>query len=71
MSTHGSEPWDSERPRAGRLSPRLVGRGVVAKRSAIASPRFVTPMAGMLVESLPEGDDWLYEAKFDDYRATV
>lgn len=31
--------------------------------------RFVTPMAALLVDALPSGDDWLYEAKFDGYRA--
>jgi len=30
---------------------------------------FVTPMAAVLVDKLPAGDDWLYEAKFDGYRA--
>src|SRR5688572_4798156 len=31
--------------------------------------RYVTPMAALLVDSLPTGDEWLYEAKFDGYRA--
>jgi bifunctional non-homologous end joining protein LigD len=30
---------------------------------------FVTPMAAVLVDKLPAGDEWLYEAKFDGYRA--
>lgn len=33
------------------------------------SVRFVTPMAALLVNTLPEGDEWLYEAKFDGYRS--
>jgi bifunctional non-homologous end joining protein LigD len=33
------------------------------------SIRFVEPMAALLVDALPTGDDWLYEAKFDGYRA--
>jgi len=33
--------------------------------------RFVAPMAALLVEALPAGDEWLYEAKFDGYRALV
>jgi bifunctional non-homologous end joining protein LigD len=32
---------------------------------------FITPMAAVLVDKLPAGDDWLYEAKFDGYRAIV
>lgn len=34
-------------------------------------PRFIPPMAAQLVEQLPEGDDWLYEVKFDGYRALL
>jgi bifunctional non-homologous end joining protein LigD len=30
---------------------------------------FVSPMAALLVDKLPSGDEWLYEAKFDGYRA--
>ncbi|HUQ97904.1 MAG TPA: non-homologous end-joining DNA ligase [Gemmatimonadaceae bacterium] len=33
------------------------------------STRFVSPMAALLVNALPTGDEWLYEAKFDGYRA--
>ncbi len=33
--------------------------------------RFVQPMAALPVTALPEGDAWLYEAKFDGYRALV
>jgi bifunctional non-homologous end joining protein LigD len=33
--------------------------------------RFVPPMAALLVQTLPSGDGWLYEAKFDGYRALV
>jgi bifunctional non-homologous end joining protein LigD len=33
------------------------------------SVRFIQPMAALLVDALPAGDDWLYEAKFDGYRA--
>src|SRR3954454_3546230 len=34
-------------------------------------PRFIDPMAATLVAALPEGDEWLYEPKFDGYRAIV
>src|SRR5688572_21636413 len=33
--------------------------------------RFVHPMAATLVQELPEGNDWLYEVKFDGYRALI
>lgn len=35
----------------------------------MATLRFVVPMAALLVERLPSGAEWLYEAKFDGYRA--
>jgi ATP-dependent DNA ligase len=30
--------------------------------------RFIEPMYARLVQKLPEGEDWLYEIKFDGYR---
>ena len=33
--------------------------------------RFVPPMAALLVDVLPTGKEWLYEAKFDGYRAVA
>jgi bifunctional non-homologous end joining protein LigD len=33
--------------------------------------RFVQPMAARVVDTLPEGDDWMYEVKFDGYRALL
>src|SRR5687767_14457213 len=35
------------------------------------TPAFVTPMAAQVVKKLPEGDDWIYELKFDGYRALI
>jgi ATP-dependent DNA ligase len=34
-------------------------------------PAFVTPMAAQVVKRLPEGDEWVYELKFDGYRALI
>jgi bifunctional non-homologous end joining protein LigD len=34
-------------------------------------PRFIEPMAARLVTALPEGPEWLYEAKLDGYRALI
>ena len=34
-------------------------------------PVFITPMAAQPVTELPEGDAWLYEVKWDGYRALV
>jgi DNA ligase D-like protein (predicted ligase) len=35
------------------------------------SPSFVEPMAARLVARLPDGREWLYELKFDGYRALL
>jgi len=35
------------------------------------SPAFVTPMPAQVVKRLPEGGGWVYELKFDGYRALV
>ena len=34
-------------------------------------PAFVEPMAAKIVQELPEGDQWLYEVKWDGYRALL
>jgi bifunctional non-homologous end joining protein LigD len=34
-----------------------------------AVPKFVPPMKATAVEKLPSGDEWLYEVKWDGYRA--
>jgi bifunctional non-homologous end joining protein LigD len=38
-------------------------------RTALGIPRFVEPMLLLQTDRLPEGTDWLYELKFDGYRA--
>ena len=43
----------------------------VASKRQRAKPEFVTPMAAQVVKRLPEGDEWIYELKFDGYRALV
>ncbi|EGY01081.1 DNA ligase D [Nitrospirillum viridazoti Y2] len=40
-------------------------------RAHIPPPAFVEPALATLVDSPPEGPDWLFEAKFDGYRAVV
>jgi bifunctional non-homologous end joining protein LigD len=32
---------------------------------------FITPMAAQAAKALPEGDEWLYEVKWDGYRALL
>ena len=49
-------------------NPTEVRRGLSQKQTP---PTFVTPMAAQVVKKLPEGDDWIYELKFDGYRALI
>jgi bifunctional non-homologous end joining protein LigD len=35
------------------------------------APAFVEPMVASAVDKLPEGPEWLYELKFDGYRALL
>jgi bifunctional non-homologous end joining protein LigD len=35
------------------------------------APRFIQPMAARVVDELPEGVEWMYEVKFDGYRALL
>jgi bifunctional non-homologous end joining protein LigD len=35
------------------------------------TPAFVTPMAALSVQALPEGSEWSYELKLDGYRALL
>ena len=41
------------------------------KKKDAMRPAFVTPTAAQLVEVLPDGDEWLYELKWDGYRALL
>src|SRR5262249_48033853 len=42
--------------------------GVMMKPNTTNNPSFIEPMKALPVEKLPEGD-WVYEIKFDGYRA--
>jgi bifunctional non-homologous end joining protein LigD len=43
----------------------------VARAPRTRQPAFVQPMAARVVDTLPEGDEWIYEVKFDGYRALL
>jgi DNA ligase D-like protein (predicted ligase) len=40
-------------------------------RMSRGSGQFIPPMAAQMVTELPEGPEWVYEVKFDGYRALV
>ena len=35
----------------------------------VGAPEFIAPMKAILVKTLPEGPEWIYEVKWDGYRA--
>lgn len=58
---------------SGRTLRQIEKGSAPAERPEAKSgaPDFVAPMLASLVEDAPEGDDWLFEVKFDGYRAEV
>jgi bifunctional non-homologous end joining protein LigD len=56
---------------SGKSMPELARGGRVwpSKGHAARLPAFVEPMKAKLVAQPPAGSDWLYEIKFDGYRA--
>jgi len=54
-----------------RLQPSQNRRSEIKppKRSLHAAPRFISPMKATAVTELPKGDEWIYEVKWDGYRA--
>jgi bifunctional non-homologous end joining protein LigD len=51
----------------------IVGDDAFVARAprTLVQPAFVQPMAAHVVDKLPQGPEWLYEVKFDGYRALL
>jgi bifunctional non-homologous end joining protein LigD len=58
---------------SGRTMAQIAKGAAAAERPAKKShaPGFIEPMLATLAEEVPEGDDWLFEVKFDGYRAQL
>jgi len=56
----------SMRPQSNRGRQPETKRG---KRSSPPARRFIKPMKATAVTELPNGDEWIYEVKWDGYRA--
>ena len=54
-------------PQHGEISQR--SRAIKSRKARAPAPEFVSPMKATLVDQLPSGDEWLYEVKWDGYRA--
>ena len=61
------------RSKGSLIRPRHVGDDARVSRASRSdhTPGFVPPMAARVTDRLPEGADWLYEVKFDGYRALL
>src|SRR3954468_3494049 len=55
----------------GRMDPKTHASSSAARRRTAppASARFIKPMLLLRTDSLPSGEQWLYELKLDGYRA--
>ncbi|MEY2465533.1 MAG: bifunctional non-ous end joining protein LigD [Verrucomicrobiota bacterium] len=65
-------PARREPRKAAKRAERVLGAPKIELGSARLPKRkaeFVEPMKASLVETLPKGEDWLYEIKFDGVRA--
>ncbi|TCD15515.1 DNA ligase D [Oricola cellulosilytica] len=47
---------------------RKTGSRQTGKQLSLPTPAFVKPQLATLMDTVPEGDDWLHETKFDGYR---
>ena len=62
--------WHSNRSADTASAPPAKPVKPAANRGSVApAPAFVPPMKATPVEKLPAGDDWIYEVKWDGYRA--
>jgi bifunctional non-homologous end joining protein LigD len=68
--SRGGAVWESNRPQPEKITRRVAAKPV-ANKSPIpnSKPVFIEPMKARLIESPPENNDWIYEIKFDGYRA--
>jgi bifunctional non-homologous end joining protein LigD len=62
--------WQSNRPSQTSTETSPIPFPELMSLPEIA-PAFIEPMQCKLVGTLPEGDQWQYEAKFDGYRALI
>ena len=55
----------------GRDLAAIAAGGKPKRQSKAALPGFTEPMLAQLVEAPPAGDGWIYEIKYDGYRAQI
>lgn len=63
-------PWNSNRPASGiQPTVKKPAKTAKTKKPTGKAPAFVEPMKARLVASPPTDDGWIYEIKFDGFRA--
>lgn len=62
---------DGVRAEQGPSGRQTQARAPTAKRSGGSRPAFRSPQLATLVDSVPAGNGWLHEMKYDGYRALV
>jgi len=65
IAEHPDHTWKSNRAETKAVTRKRAPKN--AKTSPL--PKFVKPALATLVDDVPDGDDWLFEIKFDGYRA--
>ena len=69
-SNRGEDSGGKAKTSRPRVPSSLASRSLRLDRvSPHRAPQFVPPMKATPVETLPGGDDWIYEVKWDGYRA--
>ncbi|WP_084584164.1 DNA ligase D [Sphingomonas azotifigens] len=72
-SGEGLKPRSASSTSAPPPAPPASGRGVKARKSRVGSkpPAFQSPQLATLVDTVPTGNQWLHEIKYDGYRALI
>jgi bifunctional non-homologous end joining protein LigD len=65
----GDAVWESNRPEKAAAAKTKPAKKVVKKPAGSARPRWIDPMKATLAEAPPVTGDWVYELKWDGYRA--
>jgi bifunctional non-homologous end joining protein LigD len=60
----GADVWHSNRKATGKT-------GRARRKAGIGPPKFQPPQLATLVDTVPSGNDWLHEYKYDGYRLLV
>jgi bifunctional non-homologous end joining protein LigD len=64
-----SKPRDSEGSKSNSFKEKIRAKISRVSRAEKLPVKFIEPMKARLAESPPRGDDWIYEIKFDGFRA--